>query len=72
MTPVVSSLVSLLALAAAIEAKPLTPPGHHAPPGVADLLSHARRGLQNLRRYYGDAHGLVRVFETLGEEMLTA
>lgn len=59
MAPVVPTLLLLLAAAAA-EAKPLTPPGHHAPPAVAQLLSVSKRGLHSLlARYYGDAHGLV-------------
>ncbi|WWD17948.1 hypothetical protein CI109_102393 [Kwoniella shandongensis] len=60
MAPVVSSAITLLALAASItDAKPLLAPGRHAPPGVANHLSIARRSLHNLlARYYGTSHGL--------------
>ncbi|KAK8865867.1 hypothetical protein IAR55_001015 [Kwoniella newhampshirensis] len=60
MAPVVSSAITLLALAASItDAKPLLAPGRHAPPGVANHLSIARRSLHKLiARYYGTSHGL--------------
>jgi hypothetical protein len=62
MAPVVESLVTLLALASAVQATPLSP-GRHAPPYLTGLSHHAsaaRRAVSNLiSRYYGDAHGLV-------------
>lgn len=60
MAPVVASLISILAIAGAVDAKPLLTPGRHAPPTVANVLAHSRRSFHNLlARYYGDAHGLV-------------
>lgn len=61
MAPVVTTLVSLLAIASSIDAKPLLTPGRHAPPTVANMLSHSRRSLHGLlARYYGTAHGLTK------------
>ena len=67
MAPVVNSLVTVLAAAASlgqfqvVDAKPLLNPGRHAPPGVANLISSARRQVHRaLASYYGWEHGLVR------------
>ncbi|KAK4684846.1 glucan endo-1,3-alpha-glucosidase, partial [Tremellales sp. Uapishka_1] len=58
MAPVVTSLISVLAVLGSIEAKPLTP-GRHANPYVANVLSSGKRSLHSLlARYYGTAHGL--------------
>ena len=60
MAPVVATLVSLLAIAGAADAKPLLTPGRHAAPSVANVLGHPRRSLHSLfARYYGTSHGLV-------------
>ena len=60
MAPVASALAFLLAAASAVDAK--TPAlGHHAPPSIANILSHSRRAFSAVHaRYYGTAHGLVR------------
>ncbi|WWC66431.1 uncharacterized protein I206_100333 [Kwoniella pini CBS 10737] len=59
MAPVVASAVALLAIAGAVDAKPLLKPGRHANPHVASILSSSKRGLHNLMaRYYGSKHGL--------------
>jgi hypothetical protein len=58
MAPVVQTLALLLAAASAVEA---APPGRHAPPSVANLLSNVKRNWNSLtaRWYYGDEYGLV-------------
>ncbi|ORX34643.1 glycosyl hydrolase family 71-domain-containing protein [Kockovaella imperatae] len=58
-----ASLVWLLAATAGVsEAKPFLPPGHHAPPNIANLLSASKRSVQNLigRFYYGTEWGLTK------------
>ncbi|WRT64077.1 uncharacterized protein IL334_001005 [Kwoniella shivajii] len=61
MAPVVASAVALLALAGAVDAKPLLKPGRHANPHVAGVLSASKRSLHSLlARYYGDKHGLTK------------
>ncbi len=61
MAPIVASLVSILAIAGAVDAKPLLTPGRHAAPSVAGVLAHSRRSVHSMlaRSYYGFAHGLV-------------
>lgn len=58
MAPVVQTLALILAAASAVEA---APPGRHAPPSVANLLSNVKRNWSSLtaRWYYGDEYGLV-------------
>ncbi|WVQ62263.1 uncharacterized protein L199_000402 [Kwoniella botswanensis] len=59
MAPVVASAVALLAIAGAVDAKPLLKPGRHANPHVASVLSASKRSLHSLMaRYYGTKHGL--------------
>ena len=71
MAPVVAALVSLLALAGTLDAKPLLTPGRHAKPGVANLISNSRRSFHKmLARYYGFAHGLVSRATAVGTNML--
>ncbi|RXK35703.1 hypothetical protein M231_07031 [Tremella mesenterica] len=54
-------LVVTAALALNAESKPLAPPGHHAAPGVANLLAGSKRGIHALiARYYGTSHGLAK------------
>jgi hypothetical protein len=61
MAPVVQTLALILAAASAVEA---APPGRHAPPSVANMLSNVKRNWNSLaaRWYYGDEYGLVGVF----------
>lgn len=64
MAPVVPTLTLLLAAISAVDA---APPGRHAPPSVANLISNTKRGLHSFvaRWYYGDAHGLVSQIQLL-------
>jgi glucan endo-1,3-alpha-glucosidase len=58
MAPVVPTLALILAAASAVEA---APPGRHAPPSVANMLSNVKRNWHSFtsRWYYGDEYGLV-------------
>jgi hypothetical protein len=58
MAPVVPTLALILAAASAVDA---APPGRHAPPTVANMLSNVKRGVHSFatRWYYGDEYGLV-------------
>ena len=58
MAPVAALVLAAFALSA--EAKPLAPPGHHAPPAVANLLSGSKRAMHSVfSRYYGTVHNLA-------------
>jgi len=65
MAPVVQTLALILAAASAVEA---APPGRHAPPSVANLLSNVKRSWSSLteRWYYGDEYGLVSCYPITG------
>lgn len=58
MAPVVPTLALILAAASAVEA---APPGRHAPPSVANMLSNVKRNWHSLtaRWYYGDEYNMV-------------
>lgn len=58
MAPVVPTLAFILAAACAVEA---APPGRHAPPSVANMLSNVKRNWNTLtaRWYYGDEYNMV-------------
>lgn len=73
MAPIIETAITLLAIAGSVaEAKPLRTPGRHAPPGVADVLASSKRSLHSLlARYYGTAHGLVRLHLLLNILFLT-
>ena len=61
MAPVTHSLMLLLVAASTVQSKPLIPPGHHAPPHIANILSSSKRSFHRMlaRYYYGSEHGLV-------------
>jgi len=67
MAPVVQTLALILAAASTVEA---APPGRHAPPSVANLLSNVKRSWSSLtaRWYYGDEYGLVSSYCTAAIE----